>query len=318
MKKLTIIIPFLNEGIEIEKTVKSIRETADFNVEIILIDDASFDLFDYEKISNKYDARYIKNPLRIGPAQSRDIGVELTETDYFLTVDGHMRFYKNNWWKIIISNLEKNERAIYCTYCRPLDINAQYIENKPHFGAYVDILGDNGAKFVLTPTWLRNDWSASDITMKIPCIFGATYTSSKLYWQYLKGLSGLKQYGFEEPYISIKAWMEGGGCYLIKNVEIGHLFRTEFPFPIDSIYYLYNKLVIIETLFPAELKNDIYNVLRRNDGIQLRDAMEIMIDNQDEINSLKEYYAKILKNGFDIFFQINNYFLSLEKESKPL
>lgn len=47
MNKLTIIIPFLNEGDEIEKTLKSIRETSRTNVDIIIINDCSTDNFDY-------------------------------------------------------------------------------------------------------------------------------------------------------------------------------------------------------------------------------------------------------------------------------
>ena len=51
MRNLTVIIPFLNEGAEICETVKSIRETARDNVDILLINDASStDSFDYEEI----------------------------------------------------------------------------------------------------------------------------------------------------------------------------------------------------------------------------------------------------------------------------
>ena len=50
MRNLTVIIPFLNEGAEICETVKSIRETARDNVDILLINDASTDSFDYEEI----------------------------------------------------------------------------------------------------------------------------------------------------------------------------------------------------------------------------------------------------------------------------
>lgn len=313
MNKLTVVIPFLNEGEEIINTVKSIRETAGSKVEILLINDASFDSYDYKRVANMYDAKYLNNDSRLGPAQSRDIGIENCETEFFLTVDGHMRFYNNNWWQLIIENLEKNKQAIFCTYCRPLDVYGNDIKNRPHFGAYIDFLGINGPKFVLSPIWIRKDWYPTETTVKIPCIFGATYTSSKEYWKYLNGLSGLKQYGLEEPYISIKAWMEGGGCYLIKNVEIAHLFRDEFLVPIDTDYYVYNRLLITETLLPSTLKNDVYNVLRQNESFHLRNAMNLLLDNQREIDCLMEYNKKIFKNDFDFFLRLNNEFVMLER-----
>jgi glycosyltransferase involved in cell wall biosynthesis len=54
MNKLTAIIPFLNEGIEIEQTLASIRETAGDEVDIIVINDNSHDDTDYETVAGKY------------------------------------------------------------------------------------------------------------------------------------------------------------------------------------------------------------------------------------------------------------------------
>ena len=50
MNELTVIIPFLNEGEEIYNTVKNLRETAGDEINIILINDASEDKYDYESI----------------------------------------------------------------------------------------------------------------------------------------------------------------------------------------------------------------------------------------------------------------------------
>ena len=43
MNKLTVIIPFLNEGEELGNTLRSIREHADGEVDILVINDASTD-----------------------------------------------------------------------------------------------------------------------------------------------------------------------------------------------------------------------------------------------------------------------------------
>jgi glycosyltransferase involved in cell wall biosynthesis len=44
MNKLTVVMPFLNEGDEVEHTVQNIRQTAGDNVDILLINDASPDI----------------------------------------------------------------------------------------------------------------------------------------------------------------------------------------------------------------------------------------------------------------------------------
>ncbi len=46
-KKITIIIPFLNEGVEVEETVKNIKEHAKIPFDIILINDGSTDKYNY-------------------------------------------------------------------------------------------------------------------------------------------------------------------------------------------------------------------------------------------------------------------------------
>ena len=55
---LTCIIPFKNEGIEVDKTIESILSTS--NPKIIIINDNSDDNFDYKYLKTKYH-----QPLRI-------------------------------------------------------------------------------------------------------------------------------------------------------------------------------------------------------------------------------------------------------------
>lgn len=305
---LTIIIPSHNEGKEVENTLEGIRQTAANEVDVLLVDDASDDGLNYRKVCKKYDTIYHRNDARKGPARSRDLGVDMTGTPFFLTVDSHMRFYHNDWWKRITDVVASNPDALYCANCKALDIHGKPIENRPHFGAFVDFKGEIDGR-ILSPIWMRKDHFPQQDLIEIPCVLGATYASSKHYWQHLEGLNGLNQYGHEEPYISIKAWMDGGKCYLIKDVEIGHLFRDTFPYPVNVGYYVYNKLVIMETLLPDDLKNNLYNVLRRQYGEHLRDAMEIMIDNQVQLQSLHDYYQNTFKYDFEIFQQINDKYM---------
>ena len=108
MQKLTIIIPFLNEGAEVENTVVSIRETTINDPHILLINDGNYDGFDYESIALRHNCNYFKNEKRLGSAPSRDIGVAACETPYFLFLDGHMRLYEKGWDDRIVRLLSEN------------------------------------------------------------------------------------------------------------------------------------------------------------------------------------------------------------------
>ena len=60
-KELTVIIPFLNEGGEVENTLCSLIEHTNVPIDIILINDHSDDGFNYASVAEKYGACYIEN-----------------------------------------------------------------------------------------------------------------------------------------------------------------------------------------------------------------------------------------------------------------
>ena len=110
---LTIIIPFLNEGEEVALTVESIRKTAGNKVDILLINDASQDGFDYRSVAKNYGTAYLQNETRKGVAASRDLGVEAINTEYFLLLDGHMRFFSDDWHIRIVEAFKQDARSLY-------------------------------------------------------------------------------------------------------------------------------------------------------------------------------------------------------------
>jgi glycosyltransferase involved in cell wall biosynthesis len=120
MKELTVIIPFLNEGIEIANTLFCIRSTVGDTIDILLINDCSTDEFDYEACVLQFNAIYHKNEERIGVAASRDLGVSMITTPYFLLLDGHMRFYDNYWATRIIEELKSEEKTLLCCQTKVL------------------------------------------------------------------------------------------------------------------------------------------------------------------------------------------------------
>ena len=46
-------------------------------------------------------------------------------------------------------------------------------------------------------------------------------------------MEGLTIYGLEETCISVKTWMMGGECFVLKNIGVGHLYRSRNASPID-------------------------------------------------------------------------------------
>lgn len=307
---LTIIIPFLNEGEEIARTVESIRKTAGNKVDILLINDASQDGFDYRSVAKNYGTAYLQNETRKGVAASRDLGVEAINTEYFLLLDGHMRFFSDDWHIRIVEALKQDARSLYCGNCIALDKLGERIANRTSYGAFLVFYDDSPQK-LLTPQWKRNDPKPGSTQIEIPCVLGACYAAKKDYWIYLRGLQGLEMYGSDEAYISLKVWLEGGRCILLKDVEIGHIFRKSFPYEVRSTEVLYNKILIMETLFPTDMKDKFYNLWRKRVPLLLRDAMTMYIDHRHEIEQLRIYYQQIQTKDWEYFMNLNTQFIEI-------
>lgn len=90
MKKISIIIPFLNAEKCIEKCIENILRQTYENIEIVLINDNSSD--SSEEIAKKYlkneKVKYYKVEVdTIGNSKARNLGIEKSTGDYFIFVD---------------------------------------------------------------------------------------------------------------------------------------------------------------------------------------------------------------------------------------
>lgn len=224
-------------------------------------------------------------------------------------------FYDNNWWNEIINAIANHPRAVYCCRCKAWCFETQAEgDNVAGYAAYLKIFNELNNR-VLDINWIKKDVFSKDDVVDVPCVLGACYAATKEYWSYLKGYNGLKLYSCEEAYISIKAWMEGGGCRLLKNVEIGHLFRKKFPYKVISKEYTYNKLLIAETLLPEEIKNRVIKTLKVDDYTDYYRSKKLLDENKSEVESLKQYYSSYFQADFSRFAEINDRMRNLLNEN---
>lgn len=307
-RKLTAVISFLNEGEEVENTVASVLEYAEDKVDIIVINDGSSALYDYEEMLAPYpDVTYIKNEKRKGVAACRDMGVEMAKTPYFILLDSHMRFYREGWVDEITQLLDEDDRRILCCQTKPLEKDESDeiipMHLKTPYGARINFTEED---CLLDPKWrCIPDPDPEATIIDVPCVLGATYAGSRRYWQYLRGYEGLRLYGLEEPYISMKAWLEGGKCQLIKDIEVGHIYRTRSPYRIANNEIMYNRMVIASLLLPSELKARVFEACHRQNESLFQLSNELLTENADQLNTLLNYYNSIWNREFS-FIKLQN------------
>lgn len=307
-KKLTIIIPFRNENIQVYKTVRNLnRHCNPENFDIICLNDCSDDGIDYsEKLAEFSNVRYLLNEERLGVAGARDKGVAMAETDYILLLDGHMRVFSDVLTPLL-EHLDNSNNTLFCLQTRVMkkeDGNI-YIDRRTPLGRGARICFDLEKPFhFLNPEWeyLRSQDFLSD-TIDIPCVLGAAYATRRDYYLQLHGLNGLSQYGSDETLLSMKVWMSGGRCVLLRELEIAHLYRKKSPCGINRRAVYYNRMVCAELFLPEEIRQKYYKSLQIRPFFS--DLWTLMETIRPEIEREREYLHNLFKKSFNDILNLN-------------
>ena len=300
LNQLTVILTGLDEGIEVDRTLASIRETAGDAVDILFVNDASTDGHDYAGAARRYGAAYLENPSRRGTGRSRDVGVERVETPNAMLVDSHMQFHDDDWWRRVNHAIVDDSRAIYCTRCEPLNMQGQPLspDSNAH-GAWIQFEGETAAD-VLEPKWI-NHASFDASLIDIPCVLGATYAFDVAYYKKIGGLLGIRGWGVDEVYLSLKAWLEGGRCRLLTDVEIGHKFKEEATYPVFNAHVYYNKLLVCETVLPRAVGAHFRGALSAGaeDAEAFARAEARIEEHRVLLDRLRAYYESFYSRSFN-------------------
>lgn len=305
--KLSVCMSFLNEGEEVANTVRSIRETAGDTVDIIVVNDASTDGYDYEADLKGLNVYYFVNKRRIGSAAGKEKAVQISSTPYFLLLDAHMRFYQKDWVSRIVEELDNNPHQLLCCQNKALIKEADgTVKDKGEMGAYGAYLQFEEEFYIPQIKWNGNQQVSCLEPGQIPAVLGACYCSSKEYWNKLKGYQGLLQYGSEEAYISIKAWMEGGGCRLLNDISIGHIYRDQAPYRSRGLHIVYNHVVTTELLFPSSERIRALAVAKKINSPQFKQILLLLNVYKKELDQLRDYYQKTFKaHDYEFIRKIN-------------
>lgn len=306
VKNLSVIIPFKNEGDEVEKTILSVLKHSNGEVKIVLINDCSDDEFDYKKIAHKYGCRYIESRIPIGVSQARDMGVREAETEYFVLMDGHMRIYDMDFDKKLLNCLRKHPNSIICSGTRNIAEEEKIRRHDGRFGAHV--IFEPGLEYTLKWTCRKeSDDALYEDVRRVPCVLGAFYASSKSHWERIGGLKGLHGYGFDETWMSIKTWLVGGECLSLKGFVTGHLYRKSFPATFDSRKYYANQIMMNEFFTTDKSMRDKYaENLRTKIGQEAYDIANKMIDRAWLEKWKKEFYDNRVRISIEEFLELNN------------
>jgi hypothetical protein len=160
----------------------------------------------------------------------------------------------------------------------------------------------------------------SDEQYELPCLMGAFYFTTKAYYQRIHGWDtevgnrymGFRSWGHLEPYISLKSWLYGGGCYLEPSIEATHIFtrldrnNKWTKGTRSSEWRWWNALFMLETMVLSEFtRNRMYDFV--NPELNFNVAKKMIRDNYRNIERIRERNRQEFTNDLSIFKTKFNY-----------
>lgn len=118
--KVSVVIPYFNDSIVIDRTLNSVISQTYLPYEIIIVDDCSDDSLQLQKIiaSYNFNIRYFRNTQNKNGAFSRNFGIQQAKSDVIALLDAD-DFWDENHLKFSLDALEKmNSDFVYSNYIK--------------------------------------------------------------------------------------------------------------------------------------------------------------------------------------------------------
>lgn len=316
-KKLTVIMPFLNEEYNPIDTIISINNTVSNPSQIEIIAICDYPTYEYDDIITKFsNVKFIKNKHSIGVDASRSMGINMAKTPAVLVIDGHMRFSHDDWVNKIYDAAITHPKTLWCTRSYVLRDSMTSDELNPmldvlevanHYstGANIRFFDEDEDNKPFGMSWLEKNNFLDTYDGKVPCVLGANYAGNTRWLKHINSFEGMMTWGFSEQYISIKNWLLGGECKGLDTVSIGHIFRSQAPYMKPYKNHVYNMLFTAYTLFSDEL--DIFNttikLIQMDSPNDYKLAMEMLESRWDVLCVYKEKFQSLKVNSLESIFE---------------
>jgi glycosyltransferase involved in cell wall biosynthesis len=302
---ISVCIPVRNDPVEANATIRSVRETAGGQVELIILDDGS-------DIPLKIDDpdvvfRRINGRAGVGPA--RHICATMASQYHLFFLDSHMRL-PQGWYEKAIAKLESNPDTLWSCSCAVLNENQMDLSKATSIqhGASINFFGPHKKKpqemQVLEPNWLSAPQHPPD-GGEIQCVLGAAYLMPRSLFFRVGGMRMLRDWGVSDIYLSLKVWLAGGECRLARDIVCGHQFRKATSYRSKTANILHNKIMLAMTMFPEDAAKFIVEKLREQvrPETDFKIALNVVREQQPQIEVERAFNDVVFERDLDWFLQ---------------
>lgn len=248
-QSVSIIVPALNEGENLRKTVQSLQQTTTGHYEIIVVDngstDGSTDFLEHAKHSTRI--RLIKTGDPLGVAGARNLGSTHATGDILVFTDAHVLF-PPHWMPPLLDALQRDDVGIAV----PCITNWDCQECKGY--------GFRWSNAQLDSAWLA---LRSKEPYAIPLAPGMCMALRRQCFEHIGRFDpGMRNWGSEDFELCLRTWLLGYQVLVVPQVEISHYFRGGHPYTVDWQWAVYNTLRMVYSHFDWDRTNRVLAGIR--------------------------------------------------------
>ena len=239
---VSIVIPTLNEGPDLEATVALCLASKWRPTEIIVIDDCSKRPVS-ERLASFDGVTVIRNDRRLGSSVSKHRGVAASTGDLVVVCDAHVR-PAWDWLDRLVAAHKMHPTSILAPISKGFDSDCQFV--------------GLGCLFTWSEGYYKATWAPFEIEdgpYVVPCVMGGVYAMPRALLEDVGGFApGLRGWGYEEEYLCLRAWMRGWECRTVPNVEVPHQYTRsidredangERPDPWEFFYNVHVAMAVV-------------------------------------------------------------------------
>jgi len=251
---LSIVVPALNEGSNLIRTVESLRATLPDTAEVLVVDDGSSDgCADFLRTSQPPARLLQPDPpaTRLGAAQARNRGARAANGEFIVFADAHIDL-NPGWVEPILEVLANPSVGAAAP--------AISVLGRPDRQGF----GLRWRDAMLNVEWLPRQ---APEPYPAPLLPGACFCMHRSVFEETGGFdAGLSRWGLEDTELSMRLWTLGYDLCLVPEVSVAHLFRVRHPYAIDWDDLLYNTLRVAWMHFGEERLGTVVEALKRYAG----------------------------------------------------
>jgi GT2 family glycosyltransferase len=273
---VSFILPALNEGANLCKTIQSLQDTITYDYEIIVVDNGSTDKStDFiEKDNGTTCIRLFKLEKPPGAARARNFGAAFAEGDIVVFSDPHVIF-SPGWLGPIIELLQREEMGIVA----------------PAVSSWDAPTTTGGFGMQWTDAQLNVGWlgKRSSEPYAVPMLPGMCLAFRRDFFHGIEGFdTGMLGANTEDLEICLRAWLLGYQVFIVPEVVVSHLFRYDQPYKLQWVPILHNILRAIYAHFNAQRAQRVvaaikslpsfteaYNLIRESDIWSRRRSLQV-------------------------------------------